>query len=124
MADSISPIFDPERWTHTRVSLDAKTIWTAHFEAEARDETGEWYAPLLFEEAELATGEVRLATAVRSIPAYGGAAEISPDGALFAVDLGPGEGEEFLLLVRAEVGRFEKLLQENDLRTLARRFAD
>ncbi len=99
-------IYDPDRWTHTRVSADAKTLWTAHFEAETQDETGAWYAPLLFEEIDLATGEERLATAVRSVAAYSGAAEISPDGAFFAVDLGPGEGEQTV------IGVFRREAQE------------
>lgn len=92
-------VYDPERWTHTRISRDGKTLWTAHFEPEQRDEDGEWFAPLLFEEAELATGEVRLATAVKSVAAYSGDASISPDGALFAIDLGPGEGDETIVAV-------------------------
>ena len=92
-------VYDPQRWTHTRISEDGKTLWTAHFEPERQDEDGEWFAPLLFEEAELATGEVRLATAVKSVAAYGGDASISPDGAHFAVDLGPGEGEETIIAV-------------------------
>lgn len=99
-------VHDPARWTHTRVSADATTLWTAHFEAETQDEDGAWYAPLLFEEAELATGEVRLATAVRSVAAYAGSAEISPDGALFAVDLGPGAGENTV------IGAFRREAQE------------
>lgn len=90
-------VYAPDYNAHTRISLDGETLWTAHFESERTDEDGERFMPLIFEEAELATGEVRLTTAVRSVPNYGGAAEISPDGSLFAVDLGAGSGENTIV---------------------------
>ncbi|MEL6792425.1 MAG: toll/interleukin-1 receptor domain-containing protein, partial [Pseudomonadota bacterium] len=93
----VTTVYRPDRFTHTRISEDGDTLWTARLEGERQDEDGSWFAPLLFEEAELATGEVRLATAVKSVPNYGGSAAISPDGALFAIDLGPGAGSETVI---------------------------
>ncbi len=90
----IATVYDPEHPTFTRISRDGLTVWTAHFKPAQRDASGQTFAPLLFEEAELATGTVRLATAVQSVPPDGGSGEISPDGRLFAVDLGPGAGDK------------------------------
>ncbi|MEL7464048.1 MAG: hypothetical protein AAFN79_08285 [Pseudomonadota bacterium] len=90
----ITTVYRPDRLTYTRISEDGDTLWTARLEAEREDEDGSRFTPLLFEEAELATGDVRLATAVKSVPSYGGSAAISPDGSLFAIDLGPGSGDE------------------------------
>ncbi|MEM7545642.1 MAG: hypothetical protein AAF367_08910 [Pseudomonadota bacterium] len=90
-------VYDPESFTHTRISADGATLWTAHAGPEAQDENGDLFVPLIFEEAELATGNVRLTTAVQSVPIYGDAAEISPDGSLFAVDLGAGAGDNTVI---------------------------
>lgn len=98
-AGDVTTVYDPSQATFTQISEDGRTLWTAHFEPSRLDETGEEVAPLVFEEAELATGTVRLVTAVQSIPADGGSAEISPDGRLFAIDLGPGAGEETVIAV-------------------------
>lgn len=90
-------IYEPAGRTWSRISEDGQTLWTAHFDEQRQDENGEMYSPLLFEETDFATGETRLATAVRSVATTGGAAEISPDGSLFAVDLGPGSGEHTVI---------------------------
>lgn len=97
-------VYAPQGRAFSRISDDGLTLWTAHFDEARTDESGAPYAPLLFEETDLATGETRLATAVRSVAEGGGAGEISADGAFFAVDLGPGAGTQTMIGVfrRAE----------------------
>lgn len=90
-------VYEPRGRTFSRVSADGGTFWTAHFGEAKKDETGAPYTPLFFEETDLATGETRLATAVRSLAGSNGVGEISPDGALFAVDLGPGAGAQTII---------------------------
>lgn len=90
-------VYRPKRPSFMRISRDRRTLWTAHFEPTRKDDAGEAFAPLVFEEVDLATGDISLATAVRSLPPVGGSGDISPDGALFAVDLGPGARNETLI---------------------------
>ena len=83
----------------SRVSADGETLWTARFGAEAINDDGDVYAPLIFEDVDLASGAISMKTAVQSLPPKGGGAAISPDGALFAVDIGPGHTDRTLVAV-------------------------
>lgn len=92
-------IYRPGREAVSRVSPDGATLWTARFGADARNADGVAYAPLIFEDVDLASGEITVNTAVQSLPPGGGAAAISPDGARFAVDMGPGHGDQTLIAI-------------------------
>ncbi len=93
------PIHTGAETATSRVSPDGATLWTARFGDETQNADGDSYAPLIFEDVDLANGIVSLSIAVQSLPPENGAAAISPDGALFAVDLGPGHGDETLVAV-------------------------
>lgn len=93
------PVYDPKDRAFSRVSPDGATIWTARFGAESQNDDGDSYAPLIFEDVDLASGAISLSTAVQSLPPQSGAAVISPDGAHFAVDLGPDHTDQTLIAV-------------------------
>ncbi len=93
------PVFRPEGRTASRVSADGSTLWTARFGDETQNGDGDVYTPLVFEDVDLASGDISLQTAVQSLPPHRGDAAISPDGARFAVDIGPGHGDQTLIAV-------------------------
>lgn len=98
------PIYEAGDNATSRVSPDGATLWTARFGAETQNGDGDSYAPLIFEDVDLASGATSLSTAVQSLPPQSGATQsgataISPDGAHFAVDLGPGHVDQTLVAV-------------------------
>lgn len=98
-AGEAMPIYQAGPNAVSRVSPDGATLWTARFGEEARNQDGDAYAPLIFENVDLASGAISMAAAVQSLPPGGGAATISPDGARFAVDIGPGHTDRTLIAV-------------------------
>ncbi|MGB0505398.1 MAG: TIR domain-containing protein [Pikeienuella sp.] len=77
-----------------RMSDTDEILWTVRIEDERQGEDGQWFSPLLFEDIDLATGEVLQATAVKTPQSYYQSSDISPDGRFFAFDLGPGEAAD------------------------------
>lgn len=77
-----------------RMSATDEVLWTVRVEDERQDENGQWFAPLVFEDIDLATGEALQSTAVKTPQSYYQSSDISPDGRLFAFDLGPGEAAD------------------------------
>lgn len=93
------PVYQGRDNAVSRVSPDGAMLWTARFGAETRNDEGDSYAPLIFEDVDLESGVISLSTAVQSLPPHASAAAISPDGAAFAVDIGPGETDRTLVAV-------------------------
>lgn len=91
------PVYQPLDKAVSRVSPDGATLWTARFGEETQNGDGDSYAPLIFEDVDLESGVISLSTAVQSLPPHASAAAISPDGAVFAVDIGPGETDRTLI---------------------------
>lgn len=98
-AGEATRIYAPGLNAASRVSDDGATLWTARFGAEAHNGDGDAYAPLIFENVDLSNGEGTMTTAVQSLPPRGGATAISPGGARFAVDIGPGHTDRTLIAV-------------------------
>lgn len=92
-------VYDPPGRAFTRLSPDGRKLWAARFEPTRRDQAGEPYAPLVFEDVDLSGGETALRAAVPATPAANPSAAISPDGELFAVDLGPGAAGDTVIAV-------------------------
>ncbi len=91
-------VYKPKGGATTRISPDGDTLWSARFGPLQMNEAGEAFTPLMFEDVALATGDVTLRTAVQAVPATGEAV-ISPVGALFAIDAGPGDGDRAMIAV-------------------------
>lgn len=81
----------------TRVSPGGEMLWTAEPGEPSKDETGAPFVPLRFADISLAEAAVVGETVIRSPVGRFSDGVISPDGKLFAADLGPGAGVETLV---------------------------
>lgn len=96
-AGEVTEINKPSAGVVARVSPDGDALWTARPGQPQADETGAAFVPLHFANIALAEAEVVSETVIRAPLGRLSEGVISPDGALFAADLGPGAGVETVI---------------------------
>ncbi|MEM7270809.1 MAG: toll/interleukin-1 receptor domain-containing protein [Pseudomonadota bacterium] len=97
-AGAVETAWTPPAPVAARLSPGGETLWTARVGEEAVDENGDPYAPLIFENVDIATGEATQ-LAIAAVPPPKGKGAISPDGTYFAVDIGQGASGDRLVVV-------------------------
>lgn len=90
-------ISEPSPGVVARLSPAGDRLWTARPGPPTEDETGTAFAPLTFVDIDLGQAEVVSETVIRAPIGRLSEGAISPDGALFAADLGPGAGAETVI---------------------------
>lgn len=89
---------DPDPPAFMALSDDGRALWSARFGAVRRSDEGD-YAPVIFEDVDLVEGRLADRREAASPPVAAPEGAISPDGALFAVDLGPGASDQTVIAV-------------------------